>query len=85
MLLGVAVLCCPLWRWQGSAGGAGDEGRMRRRALCGAQEGTVVSSALQRPFGASDHKAGASPQGLGLVLALLEPPAALLCPYLVSF
>lgn len=50
-----------------------------------AQEDTVVSSALQRPFGASNHKAGASLKGLGLVVASLGPPAAPLSPYLVSF
>lgn len=50
-----------------------------------AQEDTVVSSALQRQFGASDHKAGVALKGLGLVLTSLGPPAAPLSPYLVLF
>lgn len=65
-----------------SGEGVGDEGRMWCLRKCGqaelserAQANTVVSSALQRPFGASDHKAGASLKGLGLVLAPLGPPA----------
>lgn len=86
MLLGVAVLCCP----HSALAGALLEVLVTRGGCSAelsehAQEDTVVSSALQRLFGASDHKAGASLQGLGLVLALLGPPEAFLCPYLVSF
>lgn len=65
-----------------SGEGVGDGGRMWRLRKRGraelserARENTVVSSALQRPFGASDHKAGASLKGLRLVLAPLGPPA----------
>lgn len=82
----VLAWCCPVLSPEGVAGSLLEVTRGGCGAeLSGAQEDTVVSSALQRPFGASDHKAGASLQGLGLVLALLGPPAALLCPYLVSF
>lgn len=94
VVLWVAVLCHPHGAFLGRVPGegVGDEGRMWRLRKRGraelsgrAQENTVVSSALQRPFGASDHRAGASLKGLGLVLAPLGPPAATLHPYLVSF
>lgn len=91
VVLWVAVLCWP----QGALGGSlvrvlvtrGGCGAFRSAAeLSGrAQENTVVSSALQRPFGASDHKAGASLKGLALLLTPLGPPAATLHPYLVLF